>query len=68
MQTRRISPPQPVVAATPGKRPDYLAAVRHYDGRRELFCIRNADSLADARALVLSEVVDLQGLVIALRH
>jgi hypothetical protein len=30
-------------------RPEYVAAVRYPDGKRDLFHIRNADSLADAR-------------------
>lgn len=50
------------------RRPDYIAAVRHLDGRRELFCIRNADSFDDARALVQSEVGDVRAIVVSLRH
>ncbi|WP_374547893.1 hypothetical protein [Rhodoblastus sp.] len=49
-------------------RPEYTAAVRYLDGRRELFRVRNADDMADARALVLSELGDVRSLVIALRH
>lgn len=49
-------------------RPEYVAAIRYPDGRRDLFHIRNADNLADARALVISEVGDVQSVIIALRH
>ena len=49
-------------------RPEYVAAIRYPDGRRDLFHIRNADSLADARELVISEVGDVQSVMIALRH
>lgn len=49
-------------------RPDYTAAVRYLDGRRDIFRVRNADSMADARAMVLSELGEVQSLVIALRH
>lgn len=49
-------------------RPEYIAAIRYPDGRRDLFHIRNADNLADARALVISEVGDVQSVMIALRH
>jgi hypothetical protein len=49
-------------------RPEYIAAVRYPDGRRDLFHIRNADNLADARDLVITEVGDVQSVMIALRH
>lgn len=49
-------------------RPEYIAAVRYPDGRRDLFHIRNANDLADARELVISEVGDVQSVMIALRH
>jgi hypothetical protein len=42
--------------------------VRYRDGRRELFYIRYADDLADARELVMAEVGNVQSVVIALRH
>jgi len=48
-------------------RPEYIAAVRHLDGRRELFYIRYADDLADARELVVAEVGKVQSVLIALR-
>ena len=49
-------------------RPEYIAAVRYLDGRREIFRVRNADDIADARELVLSELGDVRSVVIALRH
>ena len=49
-------------------RPEYTAAVRYLDGRREIFRVRNADDIADARELVLSELGDVRSVVIALRH
>lgn len=52
----------------PAPRPEFTAAVRYLDGRRDLFHVRNADDIADARALVLSELGDVQSLVIARRH
>lgn len=55
----------PARAAT---RPEYTAAVRYLDGRREIFRVRNADDIADARELVLSELGDVRSVVIALRH
>jgi len=53
---------------TRAPRPEYVAAVRYPDGRRDLFHIRNAKDLADARELVISEVGDVQSVMIALRH
>jgi len=49
-------------------RPEFTAAVRYLDGRREIFRVRFADNMADARAVVLAELDDVQSLVIALRH
>ncbi len=65
--------PQAKHAAQPAARrraprPEYIAAVRYPDGRRDMFHIRNADSFADARELVISEVGDVQSVVIAVRH
>ena len=47
---------------------DYTAAVRYLDGRSELFHIVNADDLADARAMVLAELVDVKTVMLALRQ
>lgn len=49
-------------------RPEYVAAVRYLDGRHEKFHVRNADSLDDAREMVISEVGDVRSIMIALRH
>ena len=46
-------------------RPEFMAAVRFRNGRRELFRVRNADDLDDARAVVLAELDDVQAVVIA---
>lgn len=68
MQTQRkpVKPRSSHVNRAP--RPEYIAAVRYPDGRRDIFHIRNADDLADARDLVISEVGDVQSVMIALRH
>jgi len=65
-QRKRVKPRDIQVSRAP--RPEYVAAIRYPDGRRDLFHIRNADNLADARELVISEVGDVQSVVIALRH
>lgn len=57
---------RPRVAPRP--RVEYVAALRYPDGRSDLFHIRNADSLADARELVLLEVGEVRSLLIAERH
>lgn len=63
--TQRKSP-RPRVA--PRQRADYVAAVRYPDGRSDLFYVRNADNLADAREMVLLEVGEVRSLVLAERH
>lgn len=50
------------------KRPEYTAAVRYADGKRELFYVLNADDIDDARRLVIDELGKVQSLVIALRR
>jgi len=67
MQTQRKHKPQDL-SVSRAPRPEYIAAIRYPDGRRDLFHIRNADNLADARELVISEVGDVQSVMIALRH
>lgn len=49
-------------------RPEYTAAVRYLDGSRDIFRVRNADDMEDARTMVLAEVGKIQSLVIALRQ
>jgi hypothetical protein len=52
-----------------GRRPsEYVAAVRYHDGTRDLVRVRNADDMADARAMVLDELEGVRAVVIALRH
>ncbi len=49
-------------------RPEFTAAVRYLNGRRELFRVLKADDISDARAVVLAELDDVQTVVIALRN
>ncbi len=44
--------------------PVFTAAVRYLDGRRELFRVRKADDMADARQVVLDTLVDVRSVVI----
>lgn len=66
MQGVRRKAPTASKASAP--RAEYVAAIRYPDGRRDLFHIRSADSLADARQLVISEVGDVRSVMVALRH
>lgn len=59
---------RPAASKYRAPRPEFVAAVRYLDGSRDLFHVRNADDMADARALVLSELGDIRSLVIAPRH
>lgn len=47
---------------------EFIAAVRFCDGRRELFSVRNAFDLADARELVFCELPDAAAVVLAPRR
>lgn len=49
-------------------RPEYTAAVRYLDGSRDIFRVRNANDMNDARIMVLAELGKVQSLVIALRQ
>jgi len=68
MQTQRKPAtsrrPRPLKTA----RPEFTAAVRYLDGSRDIFRVVNADDMADARRLVLSELGEVRSLVIALRQ
>ena len=57
---------QPRINRAP--RPEYIAAVRYPEGHSEIFHIRNADNLEDARGMVISEVGKVRSIMIALRH
>ena len=57
---------QPRINRAP--RPEYIAAVRYPEGHSEIFHIRNANNLADAREMVISEVGKVRSIMIALRH
>lgn len=54
-------------AKTAKVRPEYIAAVRYQDGSRDIFHIRFADDMADARQLVVAERSDIRSLLIAER-
>ena len=62
---RKIRPTQ---QRRPVIRPEFVAAVRYPDGTRDLFHIRNADSLEDARELVQLEIGDALSIMVAVRH
>jgi len=49
-------------------RQEYTAAVRYLDGRPDIFHVRNADDIADARAMVLAELGNLRSLLISPRR
>lgn len=68
MQTQRRSAKTSNIPVHRAPRPEYVAAIRYPDGRRDMFHIRNADNFADARELVISEVGDVLSVMIALRH
>jgi hypothetical protein len=42
--------------------PGYIAAIRYLDGSSDLFHVRNADDLDDARALVIAEVGEVRSI------
>ncbi len=49
------------------KKPEYMmAAVRYQDGGREIFRIKNPDSLADARAMIYDQLSNVHSVLIAL--
>jgi hypothetical protein len=68
MQAQRKPAKPRATRTTRAPRPEYIAAVRYPEGHSEIFHIRNADSIADARELVISEVGDVRSVMIALRH
>ncbi len=68
MQAQRKPRKSSVARQAATQRPEYIAAIRYPDGQRDLFHIRNSDSLADARDLVISEVGSVRSVMIALRH
>lgn len=50
------------------RRPEYIAAVRYNDGRRELFKVKDAVDVAEARQMVLAELLDVSAVVVSPRH
>lgn len=49
-------------------RPEFIAAVRYHDGRRELFKVKDAIDVAEAREMVLAELIDVTAVVVSPRH
>ena len=68
MQAQRKPAKPRATRTTRAPRPEYIAAVRYPEGHSEIFHIRNADNLADAREMVISEVGKVRSIMIALRH
>jgi hypothetical protein len=55
-------------AGRPARSPlrrEFTVAVRYRDGRSEMFRVRNADDIEDARAMVLAEVDDAMAVLVA---
>ena len=68
MQAQRKPAKTRAPRASRAPRPEYIAAVRYLDGRHEKFHVRNADNIADAREMVISEVGEFRSIMIALRN
>lgn len=68
MQRQRKSAASDKARQRRAQRPEFIAAVRYHDGSSELVRVRNADDIADARSLVLAELLDVSSVVIAHRH
>ena len=49
-------------------RQHYTAAVRYRDGSSELFRVKNADDIQDARKIVMDTLVNVHSLLIAQRR
>jgi hypothetical protein len=47
---------------------DYTAAVRYHDGRSDIFHIKNASNMVDARTMVMAQLLGVQTVMIALRR
>ncbi|WP_306603163.1 hypothetical protein [Azonexus sp.] len=52
----------------PAEKAEYTAAVRYRDGSSEIFRVKNADNLADARATVQAQLMNIHALLIARRR
>ncbi len=51
----------------PGVRPEYIAAIRYKDGSKDLYYVRNANDLEDARDVVLNDQMNTRIILLALR-
>lgn len=54
-------------AAEPLATPEFIAAVRYKDGRKDLFYVRKADDFADARSLVSADLMHVKTILLAVR-
>lgn len=52
----------------PALRPEFTAAVRFLDGSQDIFHVRFADDIDDARQVVLSQLGEVRSLVISQRQ
>lgn len=48
-------------------RPEFVAAIRYKDGSKELFHVRFANDLSDARHLVATSQMDVKTILLAVR-
>jgi hypothetical protein len=55
-------------AKKPTEKAEYTAAVRYRDGTSEIFRVKNADNLADARTTVQQQLMNIHSLLIARRN
>lgn len=51
----------------PVEKAEYTAAVRYRDGTSEIFRVKNADNLADARATVQEQLMNIHSLLVSRR-
>ena len=66
MQTQRKPGGAKRAPRSSAPRAEYLAAVRHLDGRREFFRVRDALDAAEARDMVSAEVGPVRAILIRL--
>lgn len=56
--------------STPNQGPQpilYAAAVRYRDGKKDFFHVKNADSITDARSIVMDNLMNIRALLISPR-
>jgi hypothetical protein len=52
----------------PKARPEYIAAIRYKDGSKDLYYVRNANDLEDARDVVMNDQMNVKIILLALRR